>query len=66
MELISLVDRLLIANRTASSLETLRIRARTGEKDDLTLEDGLLLYQNRLVVPDIDNLRTDLIKEAHD
>ena len=65
-EPIGLIDRLLTANRTANSLEALRTVARTGEKNDLTLEDGLLLYQNRLIVPDTDNLRTDLIKEAHE
>lgn len=61
-----LVDRLLTANRTAESLETLRNKARSGEKRDLVLEDGLLLYQGRLVVPDVDSLRTDLLKEAHE
>ena len=61
-----LVNRLLTVNRIAESLETLRSRARIGEKDDLTLEDDLLLYQGRLLVPDVDSLRTDLIKEAHE
>ena len=65
-EPIGLIDRLLTANRTTNSLEALRTVARTGEKNDLTLEDGLLLYQNRLIVPDTDKLRTDLIKEAHE
>ena len=65
-EPISLIDRLLTANRTAELLETLRNTARIGEKDGLVLEDGLLLYQDRLVVPDIDHLRTDLIKEAYE
>ena len=60
-----LVDRLLTANRTAESLATLRARAQAGEKKDLTLEDNLLLYQGRLLVPDADQLRTDLIREAH-
>ena len=26
----------------------------------------MLLYQGRLVVPDVDNLRTDLVREAHE
>jgi len=30
-----------------------------------TLEDGLLLYQGRVVVADVDHERTKLIKEAH-
>ena len=29
------------------------------------MEEGLLLYQERLIVPDVDNLRTELIREAH-
>ena len=65
-ESLDLVDRLLTANRTAESLETLRNRARNSERDDLVLEDGLLLFQGRLMVPDIDHLRTDLIREAHE
>ena len=66
LESFDLVDRLLTANRTARSLETLRNRARNSERDDLVLEDGLLLFQGRLMVPDIDHLRTDLIREAHE
>ena len=65
-ESLSLVDRLLTANRTIESLETLRNRARSRERKDLVLEDGLLLFQGRLIVPDTDQLRTDLIKEAHE
>ena len=56
---------MLIANRTADSLEALRQQATRGD-DNLTLSDGLLLYQDRLVVPTIDHLATDLIREAHD
>ena len=43
-ESIRLIDRLLIVNRTAPSLETLRTVARAGKKDDLMLKEGLLLY----------------------
>ena len=43
-ESLGLVDRLLIANRTAGSLEALRTHARTGKNYSLALEDGLLLY----------------------
>jgi hypothetical protein len=32
---------------------------------NLTLEDRLLLYKDRLIVLNIDNLYTNLIKEAH-
>jgi hypothetical protein len=63
-----LVDRLLTANRTASSLQALRKQAERGE-GDFTLADGLLLKNGRLVVP-TDNtdeaLIADLIREAHD
>ena len=66
VEPLDLVDRLLTANRIAESLGTLRKQAQNGERKDLVLEDGLLLYQGRLIVPDIDQLRTKLIKEAHE
>ena len=61
----SLIDRIITANRTIESLEALRVQAQAGDID-LKLEDGLLLYQDRLIVPDTDNLRTDLIREAHE
>lgn len=64
-EPIILVDRILRANRETESMEALRAEA-TREESDLTLEDGLLLYDERLLVPDVDNLRTELIREAHD
>ena len=60
-----LIDRLLAANRTIGSLEALRAQARLGDKD-LKLEDGLLLYQDKLIVPDQDYLRTELIREVHE
>ena len=63
-EPISLIDRIIAANRTVDSLNALRTQAHADDTD-LRLEDGLLLYQDRLIVPDIDNLRTDLIREAH-
>jgi hypothetical protein len=47
------------------SLEALRAQARAGDID-LKLEDGLLLYQDRLIVPNTNHLRTDLIREAHE
>lgn len=62
-----LINRLLKANRETPSLEALRAEAvREEEGSDLTLEDGLLLCNSRLVVLDVDNLRTELIREAHD
>lgn len=64
MESIPLLDALLQRNRTHDSLRALRVAASEGH-EHLILEDGLLLYRNRLVVPDVDNLRTRLIQEAH-
>jgi hypothetical protein len=64
IESISLLDAPLQQNRTNDSPCALRVAASEGHKH-LTLEDGLLLYRNRLVAPDVDNLRTQLIQEAH-
>jgi transposase InsO family protein len=64
-EPLSLVDRILTANRTTDSLEALRKQA-SRKDQDFTLLDGLLLYQGRLVIPAVNNLVTDLIREAHD
>ena len=63
-EPMGLIDRILTANRTAESLKALRDQALKGDPN-LEMEEGLLLYQERLIVPDIDNLRTELIREAH-
>jgi transposase InsO family protein len=60
----SLIDRLLQANRTSSALNALRKAAERGEKD-FALEEGLLLYKDRLLVPNEGSLRADLIREAH-
>ena len=66
-EPITLIDRIIQANREAPSLSTLRAQAkRMTEDQDFVLEDGLLLYDGRLVVLDVDNLRTALIREAYD
>jgi hypothetical protein len=32
---------------------------------NLEMEEGLLLYQERLIVLDINNLQTELIREAY-
>jgi hypothetical protein len=59
------MDRLLKANREALLLNALHAQAESSE-GDFTLEEGLLLYNNRLVVLLGDeNLTTKLIKEAH-
>lgn len=62
---LSIVARVLQANRNSKSLQPLRIQASKGDPH-FTLDEGLLLYQDRLIVPDTDNLRTLLIREVHD
>ena len=59
-----LAERLRGFNKHYLSLAGLRKLAAT-RTSGYTLEDGLLLYQGRLVVPDVDNIRTDLVREAH-
>jgi transposase InsO family protein len=59
-----LVDQLLTANRHSPLLEADREAAERGEQD-WKLSNGLLLWRERLVVPDTDQLRTKLIHEAH-
>lgn len=60
-----IVDCVLNANRTSTTAEEYREKARDG-KDDWTLQDGLLLRGNRLFVPDDDpELRTQLLDEVH-
>ena len=59
-----LVDQILRANRSRRQLESETdhlSRGQVGWED----KDGLLLYDGRLLVPDVDNLRTKLIAEAH-
>jgi hypothetical protein len=62
---LSLIDQILQANRTSKSLANLRQKATDPEQKVWQLQDGLLQHQGRLVVPEVDNLRTHLIKEAH-
>ena len=65
-EPISLMDRILTANCTASFLEALQEQAKKGD-ESLELKDGLLLQHSKLVVPTTsDNIRTELIREVHD
>src|SRR6266536_431634 len=61
----TVVDRVLQANRDEPSLEALRIQA-TKSDPYLTLHAGILLYQGKVIVPDVDCLRTHLIREVHD
>ena len=59
-----LAERLIGFNKAHRSLGPLRILAASALKG-CTLEEGLLLYQGRLIVPDVDNVRTELVKEAY-
>lgn len=58
-----LVDRLLKANREDPDLAVYRKKAEQG--GNWTTMDGLTLYKGRLIVPDRDHLRTQVIQEAH-
>jgi hypothetical protein len=58
------MDRVLQANCDKPSLEALRIQA-TKSDLHLTLHTGILLYQDKVVVSDVDYLRTHLIREVY-
>ena len=60
-----IVDQVLQANRTSESLK--EFREQVGQEDSpWTLEDGLLLYQNRLMVPnDDETMHGRLLNEIH-
>jgi len=63
-EEIHIVDQLLQANRTTPELESYRERAKKGDAD-WTLNNDLLFYKTRLVVPEDDELKVRLVDEAH-
>jgi hypothetical protein len=63
-ESVALLNRILWENRESSSLQALRLQAQGGDPD-FGLEDGLLLYNGRLVVPQSGHIQTELIQEAH-
>ncbi len=65
LDTVTVVDRVLRANRNEPSLEALRNQAAKSDRY-LTLYEGILLYQGKVVVPDVDCLRTHLIREVHD
>jgi transposase InsO family protein len=62
----SVVHQALEANRTAPSLQALRRQAWSDKPGKLSMEGDLLLYDGRLMVPDVAHLRTLLIREVHD
>jgi hypothetical protein len=61
----SLVDQILQANRGASSLGALCTQATSVDTGGFSLEDRLLFYSSRLVIPRTRELITSLIQEAH-
>jgi transposase InsO family protein len=65
LDTITVVDQVLQANRQEPSLEALRVQAAQSDRN-LTLHNGILLYQGKVIVPDINYLRTHLIREIHD
>jgi transposase InsO family protein len=65
LDMITIVDRVLQANRKEPSLDALRTQAARSDPN-LTLFNGILLYQGKVIVPDINYLRTHLIREIHD
>lgn len=56
------VDKILKANREDASLEAFRKLAGTKH---WTLQDDLLLYDGRLVVPEVSDLRVRILDEVH-
>ena len=61
---IPLAERLRGFNKHYTPLASLRKLA-TSRTNSYTIEDGLLFYKGRLVVPDVDNIYIDLIREAY-
>jgi hypothetical protein len=59
-----LIDDILQANRTSADLELLRQKA-TDQDSAWTIRNGLLLFENRLVLPDNDDLKIRLLSEVH-
>jgi hypothetical protein len=59
-----LVDAILAANRNSPILADKRLLAAANQKG-YSLQDGLLFWQNRLMVPNEGTLRTRLCDEYH-
>jgi transposase InsO family protein len=62
----SVVQQILEANRTTLSLQALRKQAMSAKPGKFSMETDLLLYDGRLLVPDVNHLRTLIIREVHD
>ena len=61
---IGLLDQILTANKYSLSLEDERMKAVRGDQG-WEIQGACLLYQDRLVVPEDQNLRTKLIRAIH-
>jgi transposase InsO family protein len=61
---LTLIDAILQQNHNHASLARERVLAEKRERD-FSLKEDLLFYKDLLVVPDVDNLRTEIIREAH-
>jgi len=55
-EELTLIDQVLQENRMNDIIANDRNKAKDPEQTDWQLQNGLLLYKDRIVVPDIDNL----------
>ena len=60
LETFPLAKRLLEANKTHASLASSRELAKSSD-NHLTFKDDLLLYNNKLIVPKVDYIRTKLV-----
>lgn len=63
-ELLDLIDRILRANREFEFLKALRIQAENDD-DQLQLQDDFLIYEDKLLMLNSEDLRADLIRETH-
>jgi predicted aspartyl protease len=61
---LELIDETLTANKISTSLAEERAKAKRGDQD-WSFRNDCLVWRNRLVVPDEDNLRTRLIDFVH-
>ena len=61
---LDLIDRILTLNKESPSLSDDRSKALRGDPGWCT-QEGLTIYQGRLIVPEDENLRTQLIRFVH-